>query len=638
MFKTMIISGLLAGCILAIPAADFTAELNELQAGKRTEARAEWWGFDAEDSTAALENALKSGAKQLVISRQNGAWLVSRPLILPSNLEIIFENGVEIQAKPGSFLGINDALLTARNCENLTLRGNGTLRMNKGDYQDSKRYKPSEWRHCLAVYNCSNIKIDGLTFSSSGGDGIYLNKVSGAIIENVLCDNNHRQGISVVSAEKLIIRNSRFLNTSGTLPMAGIDFEPNHWAEKLSDCLVENCEFSGNSSSGVEIMLHALNQRSQPVKITLRNCKITGNKRGVMIINHRFPAVTGELNFERCILSGSKEDSFLSIGQTASGYAVNLSDCVIDNRAVKNPGIITLTGGYVTGPLGNLHLKNVSADDSRDNPRMLKFDDWKLYPLQNMTGQITMKDGKVFDLKEAVAESERANPVKSAKIKLEQLIPETGFKPADTVNPVRVRFSGHFVQYAEKGQTVALNVTGEQLGQYAAPSDISLLAPSGQAVGSWKVQPAANAAISFTAGETGIYRFFYTSAGQRLEFKSDHPGCGYLADSALLLNRKAGRMYFLVPAGVKEVALRISGDNDSEPVDAALLDPSGNIAAQQKKLTKPTLFMHQRNNPAVAEVWSVQVSNAVDDFNVAILGDSIPVLSDSPEKLLKYRN
>ena len=78
----------------------------------------------------------------------------------------------------------------------------------------------------------------------TGGDGIYLGSAPKQIpnrqvtIRRVDCNANHRQGISVISAEDLLIEDCQLRHTDGTAPMAGIDFEPNHPADFLVNCVV----------------------------------------------------------------------------------------------------------------------------------------------------------------------------------------------------------------------------------------------------------------------------------------------------------------------------------------------------------------------------------------------------------------
>lgn len=68
------------------------------------------------------------------------------------------------------------------------------------------------------------------------GDGIYIGSTLGSgeaepcelvLLDNVICDGNRRQGLSIVAVNHLIIPYGEFKNTSGTLPASGIDIEPN---------------------------------------------------------------------------------------------------------------------------------------------------------------------------------------------------------------------------------------------------------------------------------------------------------------------------------------------------------------------------------------------------------------------------
>ena len=221
--------------------------VREVLAGKRHEARVSWWGFDRADSTKYLQQAIHSKARRLIIDRQASAW-VTRPLSGVSDQEIIFEAGTELVALRGDFRSKGDCLLTWQECENVVVRGqkkdggkSARIRMHKQDYQ-SAAYEPSEWRHGLAFLGCRNVLVQDLTVEKTGGDGIYLGTTRNrevnqdVVIRRVDCNENHRQGISVICAENLLIEDCRLRNTSGTAPQAGIDFEPNSPTDSLINC------------------------------------------------------------------------------------------------------------------------------------------------------------------------------------------------------------------------------------------------------------------------------------------------------------------------------------------------------------------------------------------------------------------
>ena len=92
--------------------------IDEVAAGKIKEAKASWWGFDAEDSTAALQAAINSGVPKLTVDNVGKPWVVE-PIVLASNQEVVFEQGVEVVAKQGAFKGTNDVLFSAALKENL---------------------------------------------------------------------------------------------------------------------------------------------------------------------------------------------------------------------------------------------------------------------------------------------------------------------------------------------------------------------------------------------------------------------------------------------------------------------------------------------------------------------------------------
>lgn len=264
--------------------------VEEVSAGTRKVASAAWWGFDEENATACLQAAIRSGASRLVVPYLGKTWYVE-PLYLESNQEIVFEEGVVIMARSGAFLGKGDSLLTAKDKENITLRGPGaSLVMRKDDYQKPP-YAKAEWRHCLTLRGCRNVRVEGLRLASSGGDGIYVGRGTAGsapcrdiTIRKVTCEDHHRQGISVITAENLIVEDCTLRGTQGTAPQAGIDFEPNGPDERLINCILRNCDISGNAGHGVLIYLGALRAASEPISITVEQCRGRENKRGAVAI------------------------------------------------------------------------------------------------------------------------------------------------------------------------------------------------------------------------------------------------------------------------------------------------------------------------------------------------------------------
>ena len=201
----------------------------DVLAGKIEVANAAWWGFDEKDSTAALQGAINSGAKTVIVPYVGKKWIV-KPIDLVSNQEIVFAPGVIVAAKKGEFKGDHDSLFRAAQKENITLRGYGARwQMRKEDYRDPNHYIRAEWRMGLMCLSSKDIEVLGLTIAETGGDGIYLGSSAAEfigipaynrniVIKDCIFENNYRQGISVIGAKNLVIENCVFRNTSGTPP------------------------------------------------------------------------------------------------------------------------------------------------------------------------------------------------------------------------------------------------------------------------------------------------------------------------------------------------------------------------------------------------------------------------------------
>ena len=121
---------------------------------------------------------------------------------------------------------------------------------------------------------------------SSGGDGIYIGRSqeSGSAfyceniyIKDITLEDHHRQGISIISAQDLLIENVTITGTAGTPPQAGIDFEPNNRKERLIRCLIKNCTIESNRGPGILFYLGTLDADSEPISVRVEDSRIRWN-------------------------------------------------------------------------------------------------------------------------------------------------------------------------------------------------------------------------------------------------------------------------------------------------------------------------------------------------------------------------
>jgi len=394
----------------------------EVASGKRATANAAWWGFSKTDSTAALQAAIDSGAKTVLVPFMGDAWIV-RPIKLRGNLELVFEPGVLVRAKRGEFQGGGDSLFTAVDVENLTIRGYGaTLRMWKSDYQKPP-YKQAEWRMGIAIRGCRNVLIEGVRVESSGGDGFYVDgggtrKYSENVtIRNAVAHDNHRQGISVISAQNLLVENCTFSGTDGTPPEAGIDLEVDTPDQRFVNCVIRNCVFENNSGHAMLIYLKPLDHTSAPVSIRFENCHArmgtAGMKpedfkditqrgwAGMAVGTAKDDGPQGLIEFINCTSENTGKEGVRIFDKSSTGVKVRFVDCSWSNPWVsahrnatepRVPILIQQRRREVTARPGGIEFVNCYVYD--DVPRAAVFydDDSGALPLSEIHGTITVRN------------------------------------------------------------------------------------------------------------------------------------------------------------------------------------------------------------------------------------------------------
>lgn len=265
--------------------------------------------------------------------------------------------------------------------ENITLQ-NAKIFGNKNELATV-----TEFMHGISIIQCKNIVLKNIESNLNRGDGLYLgmsseieeNRTSNIIIENCYFDRNHRQGMSIVSAQYVDILNSKFTNTSGTAPQCGVDIEPNLHVSGFKDYCrfinFENCEFTSNSGGGLAFagILNSGTNYDEITNIKVNNCNFlqnTGNQidiracSNVEVTNSNFKALTFGIIFEDAItknitlrnlkIEGARVASGAGIFFTVNTKSivseeVNISGCEVFNFG--NYGILSSAKGstYLKG-------------------------------------------------------------------------------------------------------------------------------------------------------------------------------------------------------------------------------------------------------------------------------------------------
>ncbi|WP_442506468.1 right-handed parallel beta-helix repeat-containing protein [Novipirellula sp. SH528] len=621
---------------------------------------AAWWGFDETESTKALQAAIDSGADKVIVSNRGKPWIVDK-IELASDQELYFEKDCVVLAKRGAFKGKNDSLFTARLKQNVTLNGNGaTFRMWKSDYH-TDAYARAEWRHCLSILSSNNVKVYGLTLADSGGDGIYLGVAQRGVtnknvhIKDVICDGNNRQGISVISAENLLIEDSVLKNTSGTAPQAGIDFEPNHPGEKVVNCVMRNCVAENNVGPAYVLYLRPLDGTSAPISVRIEDCVSRGSNAisaSITTANGgpKGPPL-GQIDFVDCRFEDTGTAGISVRDLPVDACRVRFENCTLADASDKptrgTPIVFTARVGS-TQDVGGVEFVDCKLVEPVDRP-LMAFEDYAGdLKVLDVTGTLkVVRDGteQVVPITEQLLDE--LMPTRTMKRIQRYDLTDTRFVPVfpDATLPstkpqlARQRKHGEYLIYATQGDAVQLRVRYLKVGGYGGSDmKIPVLDEAGKRIATLTAPFQQDTQCSFTAPETGTFKLVCDAGGNSVHVDSPtHRLCLVGTDNAISLISTSGDFYFWVPGSVAEFGVKIYGAG-GERVNAAVFDPAGTQVWVKQNIDIPTLYEGKPRTAGKDEVWRVRIGKPTDgafEDNYIELRGVPNVLAYTPEALLK---
>jgi hypothetical protein len=232
-------------------------------------------GSDVTSSVQSCFNAAASAGKAVIVDTANGSTYGINTsnfgINVPSNITIWFDQGAQFKALANGSSN-NASILRLLNTNNVNITGYPRL---IGEWTGSS---PNYETH-MGIYmqSTSNTYIENANVSDCNGDGIYVGDATGTgqtyclntTLKNVICNHNSRNGISVISADTLTITSPTLTNNNGTLPMCGIDFEPNLSTERLANIVMTDPYIQNNSQEGIHFWMKNLG--SYPISITITN-------------------------------------------------------------------------------------------------------------------------------------------------------------------------------------------------------------------------------------------------------------------------------------------------------------------------------------------------------------------------------
>ncbi|UCH35167.1 MAG: right-handed parallel beta-helix repeat-containing protein, partial [Armatimonadota bacterium] len=266
------------------------------------------------------------------------------------------------------------------------------------------QYEKAEWRMPLRIVGCTNVKVYGLTLRDSGGDGIIVGRggerayCEDIHIKEVVCDNNYRQGISVISVDGLLVEDCVFRNTWGTPPSSGVDIEPDSADERIRDVVFRNCSFEDNYGDGIEVFLANLTADSGDVSIRFDNCRVTSKwGAGIRVTKIGDAGPGGLIEFVDCVVDSTEGYGIKVQDKSADRARVRFVNCAVRNAANNRgyagawaPVWLHLPGPKFAARFGGIDFVDCVVEDDHDRPAITFEETESDFGIADITGTITV--------------------------------------------------------------------------------------------------------------------------------------------------------------------------------------------------------------------------------------------------------
>lgn len=586
--------------------------VEKARAGELGVAHLSWWGFDAEDSTALIQDAINTKVETLVIDKMESPWN-TKPLHLRSGLTIVFADGAVLQAKRGEYKEGWASVLNIEDCEDVVIRGEGKggiVRMWKQDYANKELYAKAEWRCCIFLVGGRRIRIENMELRESGGDGIlihHLRKAEGGLAEDLVirkvrCIDNYRQGISISCGRNILIEDCVLNDTIGTPPEAGIDLESNgdYSDEMMRNIVIRNCKMSGNHGQGILISVTRMDTRTTgPLDILVENCEITDNYLGDIAFGSRtrWPReheLKGDVVFRNLTLSNKVHNHKRRF---PIGLEMDVGDqahLLFENMKVTR-GPCDMPAVYVTfcSPTGekpqmNLEFRNVEFTDTPPEKIVWAFD-------HSFTGDASWISGVPYT----------SAPIKQVAPFAGTVAPPLEKEGKESYTELYQVFEPNFWVYGEAGSKGEITLKYRNIGR-SRNAVVTFVSPSGERTKLGTLKPNETIAFPFELKESGY---------SRIEVRA-HFACVAMVSSTLpagiamqgnqtdLLDT-TGDVYFTVPENSQDFAVRVWGRSNILWIGAELYTPDGTLVWDVPATTQAQ-FDPTPEQRAMAGVWHLK--------------------------------
>lgn len=252
-------------------------------------------GFTSSAWAKFIENTDITSYVNQLIKHQKVVSIPAGTYKIDANKSIIPKNGSEIKLDPLTKLIViptkhgSYRVFQVKNVENVKISG-GSLIGDKYTHLGNT----GEWGMGVEIRDSQNISISNMNIDKMWGDAIYVgtngkNSTYNINLNNIRMNDNRRQGLTIISVNKLTGNNIHISNTRGADPASGIDIEPNNKSNILQGINFENIYTTNNAGTGFLVSLKSYTNSINPISIKLTSHVDKGSNFGFVLRGNSTP-------------------------------------------------------------------------------------------------------------------------------------------------------------------------------------------------------------------------------------------------------------------------------------------------------------------------------------------------------------
>ena len=207
-----------------------------------------------------------------------------------------------------------------------------------------------------------------------------------------------------MSAQDLTVENSIFRASNGALPSSGVDIEPDHDWQKVSNIQFKNNRYINNSRNGIQIGLARYRGKNvSDISISFDGCKSQGNGEDGISINAHNAGSTdgpkGSIDFKNCRVARSGENGIWIKSDhknPSETFKISFDGVTLRNTATKSSTEffpISLQSTLTPGVVCNIDFgNNFAIFDDKSRAPLYVNNPTKKQGLTNVHGVIKVRN------------------------------------------------------------------------------------------------------------------------------------------------------------------------------------------------------------------------------------------------------